>query len=335
MSELNRRSFLRTGLTAGSALAMGCRSDSGAADGKAEAGEGRVAVAASEKVFEGKRALKADVARELVDAAVGRLLGEKNPTDAWKRLVKAKDTVGIKVNCLAGTRLSTQIEVVRAIAHGVRRAGVPAKRIVVFDRKRNDLVRARYPVDDRDEFVCIGNDHPTYGFSRREPLIMQGVVGSLFSRLVTRYCSAIINVPVLKDHDLSGVSLALKSFFGVIHNPNKYHLRGLHQAIADVNRVEAVRRKTILHLCDATFGCCHTGPTPSPRWLERLGAVYAARDPVALDYTLWQKIEELRKIKSLPSLVGSKREPQHIALAAKAELGTNDPKRIQLLSVEV
>jgi len=324
-SGVDRRGILRLGAAAGLAALLG-RQATGAADAKT-----RVVAAVGRKVFADGGAPRAEAVRPLVDAAVASLLEEKRPADAWRRLVKPGDLVGIKVNCLAGERLSTRIEVVRAIADSVMDAGVPRDRIVVWDRKRDDLVRARYPVADRSGFICAGNDDAGYS----ERLIMQGEIGSMFSRLVTEHCSVIINVPVFKDHDLAGVSLALKSAFGAIHNPNKYHLGNLQQAIVDVNRVQCLRAKTVIHICDALFGCYNGGPKPVPRWLERFGTIYASRDPVALDATAWRKMEELRKARDLPSLVGSKREPKHIALGAENRLGTNDPAQIEVVNIEV
>lgn len=323
-SNPTRRAFLETGLAAGAALVgLGA---------KAEGEKSRVVVASSGKVFGEGRELKQDVVQALVDAAVCTLAGEKEPAAAWRRFVKPNDVVGIKASCLAGERLSTRIEVVRAIARGLQAAEVRPSRIYVWERKLDDLTRAGYPAEGTDDFRCAGNDDRILGFG--PPLIQIGEIGSFFSRLVTDTCSVIINVPVLKDHDLAGITVCLKSFFGAIHNPNKYHFANLHQAIADVNRHEAIRRKTVLHICDATFACGHGGPTPSPRWIERLGAIYASRDPVALDQVAWQKIEELRKANALEPLLGSKREPKHIALAAAADLGTNDPMRIELVKVE-
>lgn len=322
--NFDRRSFLRAGLAAGAALP---------ALGLAAGEKSRVVAASSPSIFGEGRELKQEAVQKLVDAAVCAVTGEKEAAAAWRRFVKPNDVVGIKASCLAGERLSTRIEVVRAIARSLQKAEVRPNRIYVWDRKLNDLTRAGFPAEGCDDFRCAGNDDRILGFG--PPLITVGEIGSFFSRLVTDTCSVIINVPVLKDHDLAGVTLALKSFFGAIHNPNKYHFGNLHEAIADVNRQEDIRRKTVLHICDATFGCCHCGPTPAPKWIERLGTIYASRDPVALDYTAWQKIEELRKAKGLEPLLGSKREPKHIALAAEAKLGTNDPARIELVKVPV
>ena len=36
--------------------------------------------------------------------------------------------------------------------------------------------------------------------------------------------TAVINVPQVKDHGICGMTLAMKNFFGAIHNPNKYHI---------------------------------------------------------------------------------------------------------------
>lgn len=324
-SGMDRRSFLRAGIVAATAL--------GTRPARGQQAKSRVVAASSSKLFAEGNALREPVVQELVNGAICALAGEKDPTEAWRQFVKPGDVVGIKVNCLAGARLSTRIEVVRAIARSLHRLGVRPNRIFVWDRKRDDLVRARYPLEDASAFTFVGNDDRTLGFG--PPIIMMGEIGSFFSRLVTDACSVLINVPVLKDHDLAGVSLSLKSAFGAIHNPNKYHFGNLQQAIVDVNRVPDLRRKTVLHLCDATFGCYHGGPTPAPKWVERLGTVYASRDPVALDFSLWQRMEELRKAAGLPSLVGSKREPKHIALAAEHRLGTNDPDRIEILKLEV
>jgi hypothetical protein len=69
--------------------------------------------------------------------------------------------------------------------------------------------------------------------------------------------------------------------------------------------------------------------------VDKLGTVYASRDPVALDTVAWQKIESLRKSRGLKPLAGSKREPLHIALGAKHRLGTNDLAKIDLVQLDI
>jgi hypothetical protein len=39
-----------------------------------------------------------NIVRQMLDEAVKTLLNEKNPVDAWKRLIKPTDIVGVKSN---------------------------------------------------------------------------------------------------------------------------------------------------------------------------------------------------------------------------------------------
>jgi len=52
-----------------------------------------------------------------------------------------------------------------------------------------------------------------------ENLAAWGSVGSCLSKILTQRSGVLINVPVLKDHDGAGVTIALKNMYGVIHNP--------------------------------------------------------------------------------------------------------------------
>jgi hypothetical protein len=60
-----------------------------------------------------------------------------------------------------------------------------------------------------------------------------------------------------------------------------------------------------------------------------------SRDPVALDYTGWQIIEQKRAEKGLKPLRALKRAPGYIATAADSahRLGTNDPRLIERVEV--
>ncbi|NNF99173.1 MAG: DUF362 domain-containing protein [Desulfobacteraceae bacterium] len=65
-----------------------------------------------------------------------------------------------------------------------------------------------------------------------------------------------INVPVLKHHGSSGLTLAMKNQMGVVWNRGEYHWRGLHQCIADFCRF----RKPDLNIIDAYRITLRNGP---------------------------------------------------------------------------
>ena len=77
------------------------------------------------------------------------------------------------------------------------------------------------------------------------------------------------------------------------------------------------------------------GPAFHPAGAVTHGGLLLATDPVALDVVAWEILEQLRKEKKLPSLKKDKREPVHIATAARMRLGVGDRGRIDLVKVEL
>ena len=263
---------------------------------------------------------------QLLDHALQASCNCDSPLEAWKKVVRPGEVVGLKVNCLGGRGNATHPELVEAITERLRQAGITE--IVVWDRLTSDLERARFKIAERGSGLrCFGND--VLGFE--EDLVAFGKAGSLVCRTLARVCDAVINLPVLKDHGIAGVTLALKSMFGAIHNPNKYHLNAGDPYVADVYAMVPVRQKVRLHICDGLNAQYEGGPSFMPQWMWPFSGLLVSRDPVALDYVGWQIIEKKRAEVGLKPLRELKREPSYIATAADAEhrLGTCDPKRIE------
>ena len=166
-----------------------------------------------------------------------------------------------------------------------------------------------------------------------DELAVYGDAGSRMSRTLTQVCDAVINLPVLKDHSITGVTIALKSMFGAIHNPNKYHISAGDPYVADVYMLPPIRQKVRLTICDATTALYEGGPSFMPQWTWPYNGLIVGLDPVAVDYTGWQIIEKKRAEKGLEPLSKVRREPSYIARAADARhaIGTNDPARIDVV----
>jgi uncharacterized protein (DUF362 family) len=328
----NRRDFLKGGLALGSAFVA-------ASPRKAEAflrsltpvseSKSRVVIARDPRLrAPGGNALDSSRLLGLLDRALEALYECDSPVEAWKKIVRPGEVVGLKVNCLAGRGNSTRPELVDAIAERLQQAGI--RDIVIWDRLNADLESARFRIAEHGSGRrCFGND--VLGFESE--LAMYGSVGSLVARTLTQVCDAVINLPVLKDHGIAGVTLALKSMFGAIHNPNKYHLNVGDPYVADVNMLPPIRQKVRLHICDAITAQYDGGPSYMPQWTWPFNGLLVSRDPVALDHTGWQIIEKQRASLGLKSLKELKREPTYIATAADDQhrLGMNDPKRIEVV----
>jgi len=264
----------------------------------------------------------------LLDNAMMALFNRDDPVSAWRLVIRPGERVGLKVNCLAG-RGSTHTQLVEHIAERLQQAGIKTTDIVIWDRFNRDLEDGGFTIRDSGNRIrCYGNDSVGFEYD----LQVFGSAASRISKIVTRQCDAIINLPLLKDHSIAGITCSLKNMFGSIHNPNKFHLHSGDPYIADVNRYPALYGKIRLHICDALEAQYQGGPSFMPHWRWVYNGLLVTTDPVALDYTGWQIIEKKRKEMGLPSLKEEKRQPTYIATAAdmKHQLGTNDPDKIIL-----
>jgi uncharacterized protein (DUF362 family) len=278
--------------------------------------------------------------RELLDRAMLALFGSGHANAgspeglaaAWRRIAGPNDTVGLKVNTLGGRGMATNLELVIAVCEGLQQAGVRAANIVVWDRDTEEMERAGYQVAiGGDRVQCYGTDRAGY----EDDLSAWGSVGSRLSKILTRSSSVLINLPVLKDHDGAGVTLALKNMYGAIHNPNKYHPNGCDPYVADLNMLPEIRSRMKLTICDATTAMYEGGPGFKPEHSWKANSLLVSQDPVALDYTGWQTIERKRAEMGLKTLEAEKRAPHYIATAADGEhrLGHSDPNRIAVVEV--
>jgi uncharacterized protein (DUF362 family) len=268
-------------------------------------------------------------AGQLLDRAMQSYFNSDTPAEAWRKVVQPGETVGLKVNCLSGKGGSTSVALVEAVCERLQQAGVKPESIVIWDRLTEDLEGAGFRRAGR--IRCQGNEVLGY----EGELSVFGSAGSLLAKTLTQLCDVVINLPVLKDHGIVGVTMALKNMFGAIHNPNKYHPNGGDPYVADVNAMPAIRRKVRLTICDAIAAQYEGGPSYMPQWRWAANSLLVAQDPVALDSVGWQIIEQKRAEKGLKPLKDVKREPRYIATAADAKhnLGTNNPARIERVEV--
>jgi len=269
---------------------------------------------------------------KMLDRGMQRLYATDSAQEAWKKVVRPGQTVGLKVNGLAGRGISTSVLLVEMICERLQEAGVARKDIVIWDRLNTDLESAGFRIAaGPDRIRYVGND--TLGYE--EDLAVYGSVGCRLAKTLTQLCDVVINLPVLKDHSIAGVTIALKNMFGAIHNPNKYHLNVGDPYVADVNMLPPIREKVRLNICDASTAQYEGGPSYMPQWSWPYNGILLSQDPVALDYIGWQIIERKRAEKGMKSLQVLERTPSYIATAADSlhRLGTNEPSRIEQVEV--
>jgi len=326
---MNRRDFIKTSVVAGAGIWTGA---STANTANPLVGKSRIVLIRKSGIVLQNWQIAPGAVRRMLDAGMQQWFGTDSVTEAWRALVQPGDSVGLKLNCLAGKGLSTHPELVDAIIDGLRLAGVKDKNIFVWDRLDDDLRRAGFKIQSGSDGVkYLGNDRAGY----QSDLTCYGQVGSLVSRVVTDFCNVLINVPVLKDHGIVGVSVALKNYFGAIHNPNKYHDHLGDPYVADVNMFPDIRNKTRFTICDALVAQYEGGPPFMPQWAWPCGGLILGKDMVALDQVGWDMIEEKRRVEGFKSLQQAGREPTYIATAVKYGLGKNRAEQIELVKMDL
>ncbi len=265
---------------------------------------------------------------KIIAAGITKLTGSNEVREAWRSLFKPEDIIGIKVNAVGGRSICTHHEVAFAVAHCLVDAGIKPDKIIIWDRLTPELRKGGYQINrEANAIRCFGTDSDY----ESEPE-SSGSVGSCFSTIISRRCTALISIPVLKDHDLSGISINLKNFYGAIHNPNKYHDNGCDPYIADVNAHPYIKDKLRLVICDGLIAQYNGGPGYKPQWTWKYGGLLFSCDPVAIDQVGYQIIDEQRKASGMKPLASVGRFPKHIYTAAQRNLGIADIAKIETLS---
>ena len=303
-----------------------------------------VVEAVSENVWDGDR-LDEDAVSELIDQAMMKFTGRASAKEAWRDIVLPDDIVGIKINPLGGPELSTHPIIVDKIVEGLYGAGVLKKQIIIWDRFESHLLNAGYPIrQDEGEVQTIASDTEGIGYddevfyesekdsvNRRE----NESTRSRYSRIVTEHVNVLINVPVLKHHEMAGVSGCLKNLaFGSVDNTRRFHAKPLYcnPAIAEILEHKVLKDKLALNIVDGLVASFDRGPTYHAESAWNYGSLFVSADPVILDVLVLQTVNQKREEMELDSV---SKLANHINTASGVGLGTNTLDQADLQRVEI
>lgn len=329
----SRREFLKTAATG--AVLLGSHSKLGLAAAlqqQASGARSRVVVARDPALAANNSQLDEQRVLALLDRAMAAYTGHAKLVEAWQSIIPNGKVIGLKVNGLGGRGISTHAVLVSAICQRLQQAGVPAGNIIVWDRNARDLRACGLsPNTERSRVRCYGSD--TSGFEDQQ--VACGSSRLRLSKILTRDCGMVISVPILKDHGMSGLTFSMKNMYGVVDRPFLLHGNNCNPGVADLNALPALRDKVTFTIGDALTSVYEGGPVYVPEYLWRPGALIIGQDRVAVDHTALQILNRKRVAEGLPTLADAGRHPQYIATAADAahKLGTDNPKRIQVMEV--
>ncbi len=145
-------------------------------------------------------------------------------------------------------------------------------------------------------------------------------------------CNALINVPGLKTHWLSGIAASLKNYINTTMVPSMYHA----DSCANLGKVwtkPLVKDKTRLIVVDAVKALFNGGPQVDPRYIWDYRGIIVGDDPVAVDIVCLQILQAKRnEYKNEFWLINP--PPKHIEIADKTyHLGNSDMAKIDLIKL--
>ena len=304
-----------------------------------------------------------DTVRQMLSAGIRTLTGDAREDDAWARFISPTDVVGIKVNCSGAPRIRSTPELVGAIADRVIAAGVPPAQIWIYERFQNQLVTVPYRefvpqavhlhAAETDRGSVLGYDPKVYV---ETSFFGEDDTRSNLIRIVSQTLTKIINVPVMKEHQASGVTGCFKNIaYGNFSNVARSHRNektNTYSFIGTLAAVEPVRSRVVLNVMDGLAGVWQAGPFSNyPQFRFYPKELMIGTDPITMDHELIAIIEAKRKAEGAISIFNQSREilgdnrdpnrnafirePGHVEYASKLGLGVFDSAASKVKKVEL
>lgn len=126
----------------------------------------------------------------------------------------------------------------------------------------------------------------------------------------------LINMPVAKSHGTCTITVSMKNWMGSVKNRKRWHMKGVHQCIADVNTFI----KADLIIVDASRIMTTNGPQ-GPGEVIHPKQIIIGTDPVAVD----AYAATLFKLKPF--------DVEHIKIAHDMKLGVGDLERVNVAHI--
>jgi len=236
---------------------------------------------------------------------MSNLGSEDDPLKVWRNLFSSKDTVGIKINLMM---TPTHKELIELIFANLLKAGVEDKNIYVWDRDKVGIGSAE--MHTRPKNFGYAKDHLSN---------------------VIKKSTALINVPGMKSHWLSGAAFSIKNWAGAVDNAVEYHTEDCCSSFGALCANPEIKSKCRFIILDGLRPLFNGGPQVDPKYLWNYNGLIIGHDHVAVD-TVALKIIQNKRDEYRGEKWVLNPPPLHIPLAdTKYKAGTSDLNRIELI----
>ena len=204
---------------------------------------------------------------------------------AWKALIPdfaPSMRIGIKLNCLSSYVYSSVPFLQALIETLVQDLGADAAKLVVWDRRGDELTRSKI-TEAALKVKVLGTvasttDGAGPGYETKEMCVL--TKSTHLSKILTTETDITINIPLLKTHTVSGMTGSMKNVYGCIDNPGDFHSDLIH-VLPVIYRMDEIRKRVRLHITEGLFAVVKGDTADPPDTVP--GRLLLATDPVALD----------------------------------------------------
>jgi uncharacterized protein (DUF362 family) len=284
------------------------------------------------------------VVSEMVDRGVMELTGRKTRVDAWSALIPdyvPGQRVAIKANFNnawsvddSDNVIDATIEPVNAVIAGLKEIGVAASDIWVYDAVRAIPTRFRNGCDHPGVQFSGDSTSNHQGFSTTQKVTFQPPAGgpSLAAQRISNVlvnADYLINVPLMKKHCCTWVTLSFKNHFGSIENcaalhgytfPYEDDYTSAYNPLVDIYQNPHFGAKTVLTIGDGLYGSTGSQDSIPERWgtfgNDSPRSLFFSQDPVAIDSVMYDFLQDEAGVQD--------HGDDYLALAATAGLGVHE-----------
>ncbi len=342
----SRRDFL-----AGSAAVIGAAATAGPALAADKTRTARIVQIEHAGACTGKTSLDDAIVERMIKTALMTYAGTASAPEALAKYFDPKQKIAIKINTLGSPYSSVNPIVAFTVANLLHEMGAPKDNIRIFDQYQSRMRKGRYRLRRKAGDIWVTNH---LGRTKEKHTYVDGKrkVDFHWDRMI-EWPDAVLNLCIPKDHDLTGVTGALKNMaMGCVKptaayynrkegNPGHYtivprfHRNNCDPALAWLYSRPMIKDKVKLIMADALRVLYHGGPQDKARWRTLNNQIWVTEDPVACDTTILHMVNGIRKEKGMVPVEeakfrGKPISPRYLKTCAEYGLGVHDTKRITI-----
>ena len=319
--SVTRRAFLRGGLVVAGGAVLGAKGAATFAQTSPVDGpyRSRVVQARSADVVT-LRGIRQELLNDLVSVALRRVTGASSETEAWSRILRPDDVVALKFDAVGTDQLATMPTMVRAVAGSLAASGFDMSRVVAVDASASVVAEA-------------GIKPARWGWS---PQAVDFASGRDRLAVWLDDVTAIVNVPLLATHSITGLSGSLTNLaYSVVKHPAGAFGHHGSPYVADIVALPQVGRKLRLTLVDALRVVIDGEADSEDAVIWDAGMLLGSVDALAVDVVGLHVVNAARARAGLPSIGKHKDGPAYLDAAGQRGLGARRMYEIELLKFKL